>query len=516
MTHIRAAALILVLGVGALVAYYFLAPLLEERRQLATSDAQGTRGTIAIGVDSWVGYFPLCSPLMKRNMRQAGYLLKCLDDSADYAKRMAALRAGELDFAVATVDSYLLAGAPESFPATIAMVIDESKGGDAIVARKDRFKRIEDLRTAKELRVAYTPRSPSEHLLKSVTAHFDLDALRDRKGPWRLETKGSEEARTRLEAGEADVAVLWEPDVSRALADARFTKLLGSEDTEKLIVDILLVRREVSSDRPEVVRELLSQYFRALKHYRETPDELRTDVAAALNLPAEQVDTMLKSVRWASLQDNALAWFGLAVQGQDSRDGIIDAIEGAVEILVTAGDFASSPIPDGDPYRILYSEPIEQLFSGRMFGTASGETPDGSLTRGFDALSASDWDGLRPIGTLKVRPITFQSGTAQLSLEGKRELDKAAENLSHYPNFRVVVAGHTGLRGDAEENRRLSQERADSVARYLQVTYTVDEDRLRALGKGAAEPLPQQAGESARSYNYRLPRVELLLVAEAY
>lgn len=516
MTHVRAAALILFVGIGGLVAYYFLSPLLEERRQLATSDAQGTRGTISIGVDNWVGYFPLCSPVMKRNLRQAGYLLRCQDDSADYAKRMAALRSGELDFAVATVDSYLLNGAAASFPATIAMVIDESKGGDAIVARKDKFKRIEDLRTAKSLRVAFTPGSPSEHLLKSVGTHFDLALLRQRSGAWRLETQGSSEARSRLEAGEADVAVLWEPDVSRALADGKIAKLLGTEDTEKLIVDILLVRRELSSDRPEVVRELLSQYFRTLKHYREAPDELRSDVAAATSLPAEQVDAMLQGVRWASLQDNALAWFGLAVQGQDSRDGIIDAIEGAVEILVAAGDFGSSPLPDGDPYRILYSEPIEQLFAGRVFGTPTAEAVDDSLTRGFEALSAAQWEALRPIGTLKVRPITFQSGTAQLSLEGKRELDKAADNLAHYPNFRVVVAGHTGLRGDAEENRRLSQERADSVARYLQVTYTVDEDRLRALGKGASEPLPQQNGESARSYNYRLPRVELLLVAEAY
>jgi outer membrane protein OmpA-like peptidoglycan-associated protein/ABC-type taurine transport system substrate-binding protein len=516
MSHIRAAALLLILGIGALVGYYFLSPMLEARRQVETSDAQGTRGTISIGVDSWVGYFPLCSPVMKRNMRQAGYLLRCQDDSADYAKRMAALRAGELDFAVATVDSYLLSGAAESFPATIAMVIDESKGGDAIVARKDKFKRIEDLRGAKSLSIALTPQSPSEHLVKSVATHFDLSALRKGREIGWIETKGSAEARARLEKGEADVAVLWEPDVSRVLADPRFTKLLGTEDTEKLIVDILLVRRELSSDRPELVRELLSQYFRTLKHYRDTPEELRHDVAAALAFPADQVDTMLQSVRWASLQDNAQAWFGIDAQGQDSRDGIIDAIEGAVEILVAAGDFAQSPIPDGDPYRILYSEPIQQLFAGRMFGTGAAENPDESLTRGFEPLAAAQWDTLRPIGTLKVRPITFQSGTAQLSLEGKRELDKAADNLSHYPNFRVVIAGHTGLRGDAEENRRLSQERAESVARYLQVTYTVDEDRMRALGKGASEPLPQQNGESARSYNYRLPRVELLLVAEAY
>ncbi len=46
------------------------------------------------------------------------------------------------------------------------------------------------------------------------------------------------------------------------------------------------------------------------------------------------------------------------------------------------------------------------------------------------------------------------------------ELDKAAENLRHYPNFCVVIEGHTGLRGDAEANRELSELRAEAVSRW--------------------------------------------------
>ncbi|MGH8673405.1 MAG: OmpA family protein, partial [Burkholderiales bacterium] len=93
--------------------------------------------------------------------------------------------------------------------------------------------------------------------------------------------------------------------------------------------------------------------------------------------------------------------------------------------------------------------------------------------------------------------------------------DRAMETLSHYPNFRVVIKGHTGLRGDPEENQLLSQERAESVARYLGVTYNLDLNRLRVVGLGSKLPLPQQPGESERAYAYRLPRVELSLVAEA-
>ncbi len=72
-------------------------------------------------------------PTPKR-LRSTGYVLNCDDDKADYAKRMQRLKGGELQFAVATIDAYLLNGAPNAFPGTIVAVIDESKGGDAIVA----------------------------------------------------------------------------------------------------------------------------------------------------------------------------------------------------------------------------------------------------------------------------------------------------------------------------------------------------------------------------------------------
>ena len=515
--HAVAGLVLLALGAVAIVGYYFARPWLEDLQQRATSDAGATRGEIAIGVDNWVGYFPLCSPVMKRRMREQGYRLRCEDDSADLAARMAALRKGELQFAVATVDSYLLNGAPESWPGTIVMVIDESKGGDAVIARRSAVSGIDALKARSELRVAFTPGSPSEHLVKAIATHFDIPALQDPSGAWRVETDGSEAAREMLESGSVDVAVLWEPDVSRALSNPELAKLLGTEDTENLIVDVLVVGREFSKDEPEAVQSLLHQYFRTLKHYRERPAELRADVAEHTKLPEDKVDAMLGGVAWMTLHDNAVRWFGLRQSGQFSRDGIVDAIGSALEILVQAGDFASDPLPDRDPYRILHSEPLGELFGEGSFGgfAAAGSSGEG-LERSFEALDEGGWSRLREVGTLKVRPITFQSGTARLGLEGKEELDKAAENLRHYPNFRVVIEGHTGLRGDAQANRELSELRAEAVSRYLEVAHGVDPNRLRAAGRGASEPLPRRPGEKDRAYNYRLPRVELSLVTEVY
>ena len=99
-------------------------------------------------------------------------------------------------------------------------------------------------------------------------------------------------------------------------------------------------------------------------------------------------------------------------------------------------------------------------------------------------------------------------------MDGKSQLDAAAENLKHYPNYRLEIRGHTGLRGDKKENKTLSADRAEAVKRYISITYNVDSDRMRSLGFGRERPLSKKSGESSRAYNYRLPRVELILVAE--
>ncbi len=513
--HGLAGVLILAVGAVGLVVYYFARPWIEDLRQRGTSDAAAIEGTISVGVDNWVGYFPLCSPAMKKRMRDRGWALRCEDDNADYAARMARLAGGELQFAVATVDSYLLNGAAEGFPATIVMVIDESKGGDAVVSRKAAFAGIDDLKARPELRVAFTPSSPSEHLLKAVATHFDIPALRG-SGDWRVEADGSSAARELLESGKVDVAVLWEPDVSRALRDPAFGKLLGTEDTRKLIVDVLLVSRDFSRDEPELVKLVLHEYFRTLKYYRDDPEQLRADVAERTRLSETEVDSMLQGVAWMTLHDNASRWFGLAQRGQFAKDGIVDAIDATLQILTEAGDFAGDPLPDQDPYRILHSEPLEFLFSEGSFGAFAGDGAEQGSARDFGPLDEAGWEKLREVGTLKVRPITFQSGTDALGPDGKEELDKAVTSLSHYPNFRIIVKGHTGLRGDAAANRALSQRRAEAVARYLRVTHDVDENRVRAVGKGSSEPLPRLPGEGERRYQYRLPRVEMFLVTEVY
>jgi outer membrane protein OmpA-like peptidoglycan-associated protein len=346
--------------------------------------------------------------------------------------------------------------------------------------------------------------------------HFDVPPLRNPQGAWRVGVKSSAEALKQLREGKVEAAVLWEPDVSRALAEKGMHRVLGTENTRRLIVDVLLVNREFSRSNPAAVKALLTQYFRVLKHFRDTPDALAAEVKSATRMSDEQVAAMLKGVRWTTLTENARDWFGIGADGRPGNVALIETLESTAQVLVDSGDFRENPIPERDPYRLQHRLYVEELFSTGSAQAGDAVPPPAPGARAFKELSESQWDKLTEIGTLKVRPITFASGDSELSHDGKIELDNAAQHLQHYPNFRVVVRGHTGSRGDPASNQELSQERAEAVKRYLIVTHNIDEARLRAVGYGGERPLARVADEGDRAYQYRLPRVELFLAAEAY
>lgn len=526
MSNIKGAVILFFLFAVGIAAYKFGYPVWQEHKQRTSSDAGQMKGTIRLALDNWIGYYILQSQEMKRLMRNSGWNLVVEDDKADYAKREEKLRKKEIDLAVATVDSDILNGAPKGFPGVWISVIDESKGGDAILSCDGKVQNLNAIKGKTDLKIAFTPSSPSHHLLKATADHFGIPELLV-SGANRLETDGSGEALKSCLNGKADLAVLWEPDVSRALEEGkgRIVKLLGTESTERLIVDILTANRAFVDNNPEAIKTFLSNYFLALKLYRDQPELLKKEIIeetklSGAKLSPDAVDKMLKGVKWMTLEDNARLWFGVSAAGERSEDGLLATAESTVRILLNSKDFSKNPIPEGNPARLINSKFIEELYKRgtqagfTIPGAKTGETIVGSLEAKFLPLDEAGWSTLRDVGTLKIRSITFQRSSSTLTEDGKEELNILAEQIKHYPAFRMSLTGHTVLSGDPTENKKLSQERVEAVAKYLEVTFNVDPNRMRALGLGSNRPLTKLAGETDESYSFRLPRVEITLLRE--
>lgn len=102
--------------------------------------------------------------------------------------------------------------------------------------------------------------------------------------------------------------------------------------------------------------------------------------------------------------------------------------------------------------------------------------------------------------------INFETGSAVIARDAASTLDAvAAASLPcvRDAKLRVDIGGHTDNRGNADDNLRLSQRRADAVRDAL-VLRNVPADAVRATGYGAAQPVGDNATEEGRAANRRI------------
>ena len=120
----------LVILVIAAVAYRFLVtdPNEEQLQSETGSDSRYTH-EVRIQADLFSGYAVLRSEEMKKNLRFEQIKLTMVEDEADYDARLEALEDGDVEMAVFTIDSLLMAGAKLGRdPVSIVMVIDHHDG----------------------------------------------------------------------------------------------------------------------------------------------------------------------------------------------------------------------------------------------------------------------------------------------------------------------------------------------------------------------------------------------------
>ncbi|WP_428624563.1 phosphate ABC transporter substrate-binding/OmpA family protein [Sedimenticola sp.] len=477
---------------------------------LSASDAGKVSRSYRIGVDNWIGYAPLCGDEMARRLAKAGLGLECVNDNADYKSRFAALREGKLDLAVTTVDAYLRDFDRNGSSGPLVVVIDESAGGDAIIARRDAAPNLDALKrgNSSTMTVAYTPASPSEYLMLSLGQHFGIP-FEDGKHFRELKTDGSSAALEALQTGAAQVGVLWEPDVSTALKNPDLVKILGSEDTAGLIIDALAASPKMVSSHEEDLRIIIRTFFDTLDFYESETDRRNADLSIQAGAKEKDVAAMVAGVHWIFLLENGVTWFDQGPNGFGNKR-LTKALHSTQAILHRAGKVKSPRLSSSAALSLVYSRVVENMYS-EVFGQSAVQT---GTKRQFRKLTGDEWSRLRPIGALQVDNITFQPGTSLLTVKSRIALDEVAKMLEYYPNYRLVIRGHTSNVGDAGANRELSVKRASSVQDYLLFNHPIDANRIRAEGYGGERPTERLPGESLRAWRYRLPRVEMAVVGE--
>lgn len=101
-------------------------------------------------------------------------------------------------------------------------------------------------------------------------------------------------------------------------------------------------------------------------------------------------------------------------------------------------------------------------------------------------------------------PIKFKTGKAEIDPACDKTMTAIAAIMTDYPGFHVQVDGHTDNVGNPEANKKLSQDRADAVVKYLADKKGVDAKRLSAKGFGDSQPIADNKSKKGQAKNRRV------------
>jgi NitT/TauT family transport system substrate-binding protein len=244
--------------------------------------------TFHIAFNTWVGYGPLYVAREKGFFKDEGVdvELQRIEGTGD---RRAALIAKRIEALGSTIDD-LVVGASQGVPAKMVLSIDESTGADGIVA-VNTIKNIKDL---KGKTVAVQP---------GFVNHFFLLYLLDKAGlssdDIKIQAMEPDAAGLAFVAGKIDVAVTWEPYLSKAKQRPDGHVLITSADpiVEGVIVDNLIVRNDVIERRRRDVQRVVRAWFKAVEYLRTNPEEANAIIGKEFGLKPSEVVEMLSGVK---------------------------------------------------------------------------------------------------------------------------------------------------------------------------------------------------------------------------
>ena len=199
------------------------------------SAGAGTAGAepLTVAHSTWVGYGPFYIAQEQGFFEEEGIEVEFVL-MEDVKTRMPALAAGRVDAAATTVDT-VLNFYSEKRPFRYLFAVDDSKGGDGIVANND----ITTIAGLKGKKIAFTEGSVSQFYLSVLLKEAGL-SLADIE----MVNMTAGDAGAAFVAKRVDAAVTWEPWLTRGNQAEHGHVLVDSSTSPGLITDVVLTTVE--------------------------------------------------------------------------------------------------------------------------------------------------------------------------------------------------------------------------------------------------------------------------------
>ncbi|KGT46509.1 OmpA family protein [Acinetobacter sp. HR7] len=192
------------------------------------------------------------------------------------------------------------------------------------------------------------------------------------------------------------------------------------------------------------------------------------------------IPTVLKSIQ--GVPNVSLNWMGDQVSVQAANSA--DAVRIASEIRHLAKNM-----------QVMTQQPVNP----QQMASAQSNEADKVLA----SIQPEQIRALDVATALNLQAINFAAGSTEIPEINLSILDQSAALMKRAPQVHLKVIGHSDAQGNAEQNTKLSLQRAQVITDYL-IQQGVDPAQLRAVGMGETQPSASNATDVDRYQNRRV------------
>jgi len=387
--------------------------------------------------------------------------------------------------------------------------IDYSRGGDGLLVQSS-IKTVNDLMGK---RVGYVGDGTGKYLVSFLLRMVDM-RFEDVKGQaYDDENKMVAD----FTAGKLDAIAYWQPGMGDVLKNVLGTKvLLSTADMPSLIPDVLIANRTWVADNQDQAENFLKFWFRSVKHIQERPDTAFDLWAGALNTAtytdggkqepiygndnsaAVVQEIFAKEVRLVGFEEN-LKLMGIS-QSAETEQMVKFAVDNWKRVESLTGPNAKELV--NNRAMVAIKDDVT-LKAGVVDPSKTGAAPvQAEKPKEFN--KAADPAKLNEVAQMAIPNIEFDPDATSITPAGRKVInDVVVPLMKQFPNFYLMVDGHTDVGGDETVLTRLSQGRADSVRTEL-VKLGFPEAQIITRGFGDKKPLfPTPKNDTEKAKNRR-------------
>ncbi len=286
--------------------------------------------SMSLNLQTWVGHGPIYLAKEKGFFDEQNLIVDIVRDEIA-ENRNFAFKHNLLDAEGSSID-LLIHKRDNEIPVVAVLEIDESLGADGIVAVDS----VKDIKGLKGKRIALERKNVGEAFLSYLMYKNGL-SLND---VTIIPVGGSDEAATAFLENKSDVAVTWEPWLTkvRTQNNSNLHVLATSKEEPGVIVDLLIVREDYLKNNPQAVKRFLRGWFKALDYIKENPDESIGIMAKVYDMTPEVYKESLQGLKWSSYEDN-LEYF------DPDKGSLHDIYKQLSEIFLESGSISKTVEP---------------------------------------------------------------------------------------------------------------------------------------------------------------------------